>query len=168
MQPIAILPALQADAKLIRELAYKIWPGVYEHILTPDQLKYMLDLLYNEETLQKQMEQGIAFIIANDGEQPVGFASCGLVHAGVYKLHKIYVLSSQQGKGTGRTMIDHIINDIKTKGAHTLLLNVNRHNKARHFYEKLGFTIVKEEDVDIGNGYFMNDFVMTKDLRGSQ
>ena len=30
------------------------------------------------------------------------------------------------------------------------------------FYEKLGFQIIKEEDVDIGNGYFMNDYIMEK------
>ena len=32
------------------------------------------------------------------------------------------------------------------------------------FYEKLGFSVVGEEDIDIGQGYFMNDFVMEKKL----
>jgi ribosomal protein S18 acetylase RimI-like enzyme len=39
-------------------------------------------------------------------------------------------------------------------------VNVNRHNKALHFYEKYGFKIIREEDIDIGEGYFMNDYVM--------
>ena len=34
----------------------------------------------------------------------------------------------------------------------------------RSFYEKLGFAVIKEEDIDIGNGYFMIDFVMEKKL----
>jgi ribosomal protein S18 acetylase RimI-like enzyme len=37
---------------------------------------------------------------------------------------------------------------------------VNRHNRALHFYEKQGFKIIREEDIDIGSGYFMNDYVM--------
>lgn len=81
---------------------------------------------------------------------------------GIFKLHKIYVLANQQGKGTGKFIINYIINDIKTKGAVVLQLQVNRYNKARDFYEKLGFLVTEEADFDIGNGYFMNDYVMEK------
>jgi ribosomal protein S18 acetylase RimI-like enzyme len=55
-----------------------------------------------------------------------------------------------------------LITAIKQKGATSLLLNVNRNNPTKGFYEKLGFTVIKEEDIDIGNGYFMNDYVMEK------
>jgi ribosomal protein S18 acetylase RimI-like enzyme len=51
---------------------------------------------------------------------------------------------------------------MKTQGATTLQLNVNRNNPAKIFYEKLGFAVLNEEDIDIGNGYFMNDYVMQK------
>ncbi|MGZ8545109.1 MAG: GNAT family N-acetyltransferase, partial [Flavisolibacter sp.] len=50
------------------------------------------------------------------------------------------------------------------KGATVLRLNVNRNNSARSFYEKLGFEMIGEEDIDIGNGYFMNDYVMEKKI----
>ena len=164
MQSISIRDAVREDAWLIRELAYKIWPVTYNEILTLQQLEYMLALLYDAQALQDQMQKGISFIIANEGDDAVGFASWGQVDKDTYKLHKLYVVPSQQGKGTGRLMIDHVINDIKSKGARTLQLNVNRYNKARHFYEKLGFTIIKEEDVDIGNGHFMNDYVMKREI----
>ena len=72
--------------------------------------------------------------------------------------------TSTQGKGVGKTLIDHISGKLLQQKVHTLRLNVNRLNKARLFYEKLGFTVIKEEDVDIGNGYFMNDYVMEKKL----
>jgi ribosomal protein S18 acetylase RimI-like enzyme len=51
------------------------------------------------------------------------------------------------------------------KNAKALQLQVNRFNKAKEFYEKLGFTVIKTADFDIGNGYFMNDYVMEKKLR---
>jgi hypothetical protein len=41
-----------------------------------------------------------------------------------------------------------------------VFLNVNKYNKAKFFYEKLGFTITKEEVIDIGNDYVMDDYVM--------
>jgi len=36
--------------------------------------------------------------------------------------------------------------------------------KAKNFYEKLGFVVIEEKDFDIGNGHFMNDYVMEKKL----
>ena len=61
-------------------------------------------------------------------------------------------------------MIDYIIEEIKKENATALRLNVNRQNNALSFYKHLGFKIINEEDIDIGNGYFMNDYVMEKTL----
>ena len=159
-----IRKAYLADIPLIRDMAYKIWPVTYGNILAPDQLEYMLRLIYDEKVLQEQMEKNIEFILVYDGAHPVGFASFSLIEPQVFKLHKIYVLPSQQGKGTGRFIIDQLTTAMKKKGATTLQLNVNRHNNARAFYEKMGFVVIKEEDIDIGNGYFMNDYVLEKYL----
>jgi GNAT superfamily N-acetyltransferase len=149
-----------SDAILIRDMAHKIWPQTYNRILSKEQLNYMLDLFYSEQTLKKEMEQGVEFIIVDDGPDTIGFASFSKIQPAVCKLHKIYVLPSQQGKGTGRFIIDEVIKTTKQKGATTLQLNVNRHNNAKLFYEKLGFIVIREEDIDIGNGFFMNDYVM--------
>ena len=46
----------------------------------------------------------------------------------------------------------------------TINLNVNRFNKAVDFYKNKGFQIVKEETIDIGKGYLMEDFVMELEL----
>jgi len=161
-ETMTIRKAYPTDIPLIRDMAYKIWPSTYGSILSKDQIDYMLGWFYSEKELHEQMGQHIEFIIVYDGVHPVGFASFGLSEPQVYKLHKIYVLPSQQGKGTGRFIIDQLIKAMKAKGATSLLLNVNRQNNAKNFYEKLGFTVIKEEDIDIGNGYFMNDYVMEK------
>jgi ribosomal protein S18 acetylase RimI-like enzyme len=94
----------------------------------------------------------------------VGFASFSEIEHTVYKLQKIYILHNQQGRGTGKFTIDQILSDIRPKGATALRLNVNRYNKAKTFYERLGFTVIKEEKIDIGNGYVMDDYVMEKQL----
>jgi diamine N-acetyltransferase len=126
----------------------------------------MMDLFYSPSALKKQMfEQGHIFLIIEDADEPVGFASYSQIDDnGIYKLHKIYVLPNQQGKGLGKAIIDFIIDDIRPKDATALQLNVNRHNKAKDFYERLSFTVIREEDIDIGNNYFMNDYVMEKKI----
>jgi GNAT superfamily N-acetyltransferase len=72
----------------------------------------------------------------------------------------LYVLTGRQGKGLGKTILDFIRAEILPQGARVLQLNVNRHNTARQFYEKMGFSVIREEDIDIGSNYFMNDYVM--------
>lgn len=97
-----------------------------------------------------------------EGNSPVGFASFSEIEKTIWKLHKIYILPQWQGKGLGNIFIDFIINSITLKGAKALQLNVNRNNPAKYFYEKLKFNILRQEDIDIGNRYFMNDFIMEK------
>jgi ribosomal protein S18 acetylase RimI-like enzyme len=161
---LSVRKASPEDIPLIRDLTYKVWPQTYATILTNEQINYMLEFLYSESSLKKQMKDHHRFLIVYDEIIPAGFASYSEIDHGIFKLHKIYVLPDQQGKGTGRFLLDYIIKDILRQGAKTLQLNVNRHNKAKNFYEKLGFTLIKEEDVDIGNGYFMNDYIMEKKL----
>jgi len=122
--------------------------------------------MYSSESLRRQMEDlHHHFILCYDGDEAVGFASFSDLGENVFKLHKIYVLPDRQGRGIGRFMIDYIIAEIRQKGAVALDLNVNRQNPARFFYERLGFTIIREEDIDIGKGYWMNDYVMRKLIR---
>lgn len=156
--------ATEKDIPLIRELTFKVWPQTYAAILSPEQIGYMLEMMYSETSLQKQMSEGSQFIIINDKAGPVGFASYQQMQSKIYKLHKIYVLPSQQGKGTGKYLLNYIIDNIRRNGASALQLQVNRNNKAKEFYEKLGFSVIEEADFDIGNGYFMNDYVMEKKI----
>lgn len=146
----------------VRAIAREVWPIAYGAILSKEQLDYMMDMMYSVPALQKQFEGGHHFIVAIDDEIPVGFASYEFNYNGTSKtkIHKIYILSTQQGKGTGRIMIDYIKESAKKNNQEALVLNVNKNNVAQHFYKKLGFTISYDEVIDIGQGYVMDDFVM--------
>ncbi|MEO5685469.1 MAG: GNAT family N-acetyltransferase [Chitinophagaceae bacterium] len=163
---VTIRPAGAEDILTIGVLANQIWPDTYGHILSAVQLQYMLQLIYSPASLTKQMsELHHQFLMLELEKLPVGFASfSATAEPGVYKLQKIYVRTDIQGKGLGKALIDAVIASIKPLQATALRLNVNRHNKAISFYEKFGFAIIGEEDIDIGNGYFMNDYVMEKVL----
>lgn len=150
----------------IRDITYRVWPLAYKDILSAEQLTYMLKLFYSPKALQRQIEElHHTFILAEENETPLGFASYGphREERNIYHLHKLYVLPENQGKQIGKLILDHILDKIRAAGCTQLQLNVNRYNKALHFYKKLGFQILKEEDNDIGEGYFMNDYVMVVD-----
>lgn len=143
------------DIPLIRALTFRVWPQTYEKLLSRDQIEYMLELMYSENSLRNQFKEGSRFIIVYEDGDPVGFASYANIGGTTWKLHKLYILPNQQGKGTGKLVIDHIINEVKQSNASCLQLQVKRDNKARFFYEKLGFRIIDSIDFDIGKGYFM-------------
>lgn len=161
---IAIRIATEDDIKIIQQLAHAIWPGTFSEILSGEQIRYMLELIYSKASLQKQIGEGHNFLIAEENNTPVAYADYNLLKDGIYKLHKIYILPQQQGKGIGKLLMEYIIDAIQKKNAATLLLNVNRYNKAKGMYERLGFKVIGEEDIDIGEGYFMNDYIMEKKL----
>lgn len=149
---------------LIRKLALQIWPATYSHILSPEQIDYMLDMMYSESSLDAQMKKGSQFLIVYAENDPAGFAAYIKSGDNIFKLDKIYVLPEQQGKGIGKQMIDHVTDIIRKQGAAALQLQVNRNNKARQFYERLGFSVLYEKDFPIGDGFVMNDYVMEKKL----
>ncbi len=155
------------DLHVIHTLAHQIWPVTYAEILSPDQLSYMLDKIYSLSSLQHQLNiLHHNFILVLDDTKPVAFASYSHEEADVacYHLHKIYVSIKLQGTGTGKFILQHIIDAVRLSGGTSLSLNVNRHNKARYFYEKFGFHIISEADIDIGHDYLMNDYIMKLEL----
>lgn len=161
---LSIRPAEKKDISLIRELTFKVWPQTYSEILTTEQIDYMLDMMYSPASLEKQMSEGCYFVIVYYNDTPVGFSSYQMTGKEIAKLHKIYVLPSEHGKGAGQFMLNYVINQVKESGASALQLQVNRNNSAKIFYEKNGFAVIETADFDIGNGYFMNDYVMEKKI----
>jgi ribosomal protein S18 acetylase RimI-like enzyme len=164
---ISIIPATANDYKTIREIAIQTWPIAYGEILSKTQLDYMLDAFYNEEALKDSvLNKGHHFILAKEGEETLGFASYEHHYnqKAQTKIHKIYILPETQGKGIGKTLIDFIESKAKEDHSTSLSLNVNRFNKALHFYKKLGFEIVDEVNIELDHGYLMEDYVMEKPI----
>ena len=163
---ILIRKGKEEDMPIISDLAEQIWPQTYKDYINEEQLRYMLDLMYNKGELLSQLQQGYIFLIAEEGSKDVGFACSSLVdvETQTYKLHKLYVLPEMHGKGVGKILINEIKNLAERNGGKFLQLNVNRNNKAKDFYLKGGFKIKETVDVNIGNGFFMNDYVMELEI----
>lgn len=152
---------------IIQALADKIWPHTFREILTEEQISYMMNMMYSTPSLEKQMEElNHHYILANDSGEYLGYLSYELNYKGTNttKIHKIYILPSIQGKGVGRFLIETVEEIALRNDNNELSLNVNRFNKALDFYKRIGFDVVNSEDIDIGNGFLMEDFVLNKKL----
>lgn len=166
MQEFEIHNARPGEEVTIRQLAEATWWSAYEHIINRDQIRFMLDTIYDLGVLKDQIRSGEQqYIILRTDRQPSGFAAYSPrpEDPAVFKLHKLYVLPSDHGKGLGRKLVDEVASRAHATGAHALDLNVNRQNPALSFYKKYGFRVIREEDIPIGP-YWMNDYVMRLDL----
>ncbi|MDR2956386.1 MAG: GNAT family N-acetyltransferase [Prevotella sp.] len=161
-----IVEATENQIVIIKSLSDKVWPVTFRDILSEEQIKYMMNMMYSEDSLRKQMKEGHHYLLAEEDGEYLGYLSYELNYKGsdITKVHKIYVLSSLQGRGVGRFFIDKAGEIAKNNNNKELLLNVNRFNRAIDFYKRVGFEIVRNEDIDIGNGFLMEDYVMNKKI----
>jgi diamine N-acetyltransferase len=158
-----IKKAFLQDIATIQQLAETIWPEAYGKIISATQLRYMLNLIYSETALIAQIEKGHQFILAFENNEAIGFASFSPkseLQSTTFRLHKIYVLPHVPTKGIGSFLLSYVCNESIKQGATLLELNVNKYNPAMQFYLKKGFTILRDEVIDIGEGYVMDDYVM--------
>ena len=162
-----IRKATLEDIEMINRLAWIVFPHTYKEILSTEQMEYMMDWMYSPENLHKQMtEDGHIYFLAFEGNEPAGYLSIQPEGEHTYHLQKIYVLPSFQGKKLGKLLFEQAIKAIKELHPEPcqMRLNVNRQNKALTFYEKMGMKKVDEGDFHIGNGYYMNDYIMGLDI----
>jgi len=152
--------------EVIQRIVYETWPVAYGNIISAAQITYMLEKVYDTTVLTQQIQGGHQFLLAqNNNGEFVGFAGIGREPMeAMYKLHKLYVLPTAQGTGAGKALLQAACELAKFQGGEQIILQVNRQNPAVGFYQQQGFTILYEQDLPIGEGYFMNDYVMGKAL----
>lgn len=154
------------DLPEIAEMAHKIWWEFYSPLLSDDQIRYMLDLFYSEASLVRQTREGQHYFFIMRDMVKIGFVSFSQTGHNAFFIHKLYILPTEQRKRAGSDVIS-ILHEMFCKRTEDtscqVRLTVNRQNYTSvNFYFRNGFTIEKVEDIDIGEGYFMNDFIMLK------
>lgn len=162
--------AEKSDIELIRQLADVAFRDTYKDILSADQMEYMMEWMYSSESMERQMDEGHVYFIVSDGNRNVGYLSLepqgSTEGVNVHHLQKLYLLPEEQGKGYGRRMFQFAVDYVRGQGnlPSRIELNVNRNNTALTFYEHLGMRRLCQGDFPIGNGYFMNDYIMGYDV----
>ena len=159
------MTADEKDIRSIQNLALVTFPATYSSIISAEQIDFMMDMMYSETVLRRELEGGVTYLMLLADGTPAGFVSFGKQDdEGLFHLHKIYLLPEYQGLGYGREMFLKAEHEMRAQGAIAFELNVNRHNKALDFYKKMGMSIDRSGDFDIGGGFYMNDYIMRKEL----
>lgn len=164
---LKIRQLVKEELTKVQSIAHRTWPSTFANILSPEQIEYMLNWMYDLKMLESQLEKGHTFLLAEEDGKELGFAGFELnnTEGPKAKLHKIYLLPEAQGKGAGKALILEVADRARNAGQKSLLLNVNKYNqKAIDFYTRIGFNELYKEVIDIGNGYIMDDVVMELSL----
>lgn len=154
------------DIPAIQQIAYNTWPSTYGGIISEEQIKYMLDLMYSTESLVQQMTKGHQFYlfetasIKPNENDVIGFASVSNELKGVFKLNKLYILPLAHKTGAGKALLSAVKAYAKENGGKQLILQVNKQNPAIEFYKKQGLSILAENVFELEKGFVMDDYIM--------
>jgi len=156
------------DIPAIRAMAEVVFREAYKDILSAEQMEYMMDMMYSQQSLIRQMEEEWNTFFIAEGRGYVSYRFQERLPEGVdvYHLEKIYVMPSEQGSGLGRELFELVVSHVRmlASGPARIELNVNRNNRAVTFYQHLGMRIDRQGDFPIGNGFYMNDYIMAMEV----
>ena len=161
-----LIKATQKDIPLIQDLAKRSWGNAYADILSQEQMEFMLDTMYSEFEIAEHLKNpNYHYFLVFDENSKVydGFLGYENHYENqTTKLHRIYLVPESKGKGLGKKTLEFLNEKVKESGDNRIILNVNKYNSAKSFYESQGYKVYDEGVFDIGNGYVMDDYLMEK------
>ena len=146
------------DYKNLHAFMRPLWLDTYGAFLPITQIELLLDKYFSESGILHYREEGYEYYaVLDDANNKVGVLVYQLRAEGLY-IDKLYLVPSARGKGYPKEIF--VLLQAREKA---LFLNVNQNNRrAVRCYEKNGFTIVKEERIELGGGMVNVDYVMKK------
>lgn len=154
-----LMPNNEQEIKQMSEMATDILRDYYDPIIGKEQNDYMLKMFQSEEAIRNQLSHGYRYyFVRDDNGKDLGFVAFYPRENALY-LSKFYLYKDQRGKGYARSILEFLKAQAKELDLGRIELNVNRNNDTRFIYEKLGFTVAREEKNDIGSGFYMDDYV---------
>ena len=126
MQDIKLISATQKDIDTISRIAKLTWNQYYPDIISQQQINYMLEQMYSNESLEEQMlEKGHLFFLILLNDTTVGFISINRNDETDYFLNKFYIDQNLAAKGIGGRSFEELKKIIQPS---KITLTVNRQN----------------------------------------
>jgi len=165
-QSAYVLPLEASDIVTVSRLARVIWLRQYQGLLSNEQIHYMLGQRYCPILIHTQLDdENIWWKKLVLVDKIIGFSCCMRTDHHELKIDKLYIRHDHHRKGYGRMFVDDAVKIMRGMCCHRLILTVNKQNyTAIHAYQRYGFEICGDSIVDIGSGFFMNDYLMAMNL----
>ena len=160
----SVSPLTLSDALVVSNLAGTIWRHHYARILSIEQIEYMLAQRYQPQLIREQLaipDVRWRKLVLDD--EIIGFSCCMSMKAlNKLKIDKLYIHCNHHRKGYGALLIADAVEIMQQNGLSAIHLTVNKGNYiAISAYQRYGFEITSDSVVEIGNGFLMDDYVMT-------
>ena len=154
------------EIQTVAQLAHKIWNQHYVPIIGHEQVDYMLDKFQDADAIAQQIEDGYEYFIIYQKKNPCGYLA--LVPNQIEKkmmISKIYIDSQFRRLSLGSQLLDFAIEEARKRRFNCIWLTVNKNNsKSIAWYQKRGISIKDKIEIDIGNGFIMDDYLMEMTL----
>ena len=149
-EQVTIRPASVADAEALARLHVRSWQWAYRGQLPDEFLDHMPETLDRRiearRTALAQMLLEHRWWVAEQAEQMVGFAVTepsrdADVPPSTGEVGLIYLEQEAAGKGIGRVLFAHAVEDLRQRGyAQATLWVLETNSRARRFYEAAGWS----------------------------
>lgn len=153
----------RVNAEEVQELSILATEIVKDHfdpLIGKEQNDYMIHLFQTPESIAKQIEEGYQYYWVIEDGHKAGFFAIYPKEEKMY-LSKFYIHKDYRGRHLAGKMMEYIFNETRKQNLPAVFLNVNKGNiDPIRIYKHFGFIVIREEKNDIGNGFFMDDFVM--------
>jgi len=170
MTTITICRAGISDAALIADLSRETFYDTFAAANTPQNMtKFMNEQFTKEKLMAEVGESGNLFLLAYDGDVPVGYARMREGeqrpefngHSAI-EIARIYATKNAIGKGVGKALMSECVRIAENKGRNFVWLGVWEKNyRAIEFYTRWGFEKFAEHEFVLGDD-IQTDWLLKK------
>lgn len=170
---LTIRVATPADAELIAEMSRQTFYDTFATHNTKENMDLFMNEVFTTEALIQEVgAPGNIFILAYDGNEPVGYARMRennnppqLGDIPAIEIARIYSVITAIGKGVGKLLMQSCIEMARDRNKQAVWLGVWELNeRAITFYNKWGFKKFGDHVFMLGTDP-QNDWLMVKHLR---
>ena len=154
------------ERKETAQLADIIWHECFTGIISEGQIDYMVEKFQSYKAMTKQIiDQDYSYFAVRDDGEICGYIGMRPEKDHRFFLSKLYLRRDKRGRGIASQMLEKVFEEARDSGKSHVYLTVNKHNvHAIDVYKKTGFTVTDQVVTDIGEGFVMDDYIMTYEL----
>ena len=163
MNTINILTTRTDDEiEAVATLANEIWHQHFIPIIGEAQVDYMVEKFQSYPAISKQIkEDGYEYFRIYLDDIFAGYTGVHAEEDSLF-LSKLYIKKDCRGHKLATHALNYLIHICKERGLKKIWLTCNKYNAdTLAVYDHLGFKVTDEQVADIGNGFVMDDYILT-------
>ncbi|MFC7211111.1 GNAT family N-acetyltransferase [Natronoarchaeum sp. GCM10025321] len=151
MEDLMVRDAVLGDVQSITRVAEAGWVSAYQDVLAETTIEAALAEWYSPTLTRERIEDdAVTYLIAEQDDTVVGYASGAAADNSVVDLGSIYVTPDRWGEGIGTALLDTFETRWSTRGYDAVQLLVLADNEVgQSFYRAQGYEAVGERETEL-------------------